>query len=160
MSTVTYPLYIDPMEIADYLHELLSQNAGPLGLAYVGTGDSLIPEYPAAIVSPGGKAKEIHTTRKFNVSIDTFITIYHARLTARRRTRLREDLDLVASIEGLIEDDYEFKSINPEKQVVFGFVSDIRPGMLMNPKGEQTIGTRMVVNVVTQQMFGRRAYES
>ena len=67
MSTVTYPLYIDPMEIADYLHELLSQNAGPLGLAYVGTGDSLIPEYPAAIVSPGGKAKEIHTTRKFNV---------------------------------------------------------------------------------------------
>lgn len=153
MAVAVNPLYTDPQEIADYLYALMSEQAGPLGLAYVGYGDSLIPRYPAAIIIPGTKDKRVHTTHKFNVGLETFITVYHARLDINHQTRLREDLELVSGIEALIETDYEFRTVDPDRRVVFGYVSSMQPGTIMSPKGDKVVGTRMVVEVLTQQMF-------
>src|SRR5687768_11199181 len=97
------PLYTEPQEVAEHVLQLLREHAGQIGLAYVEKDARLIPRYPAAIITSGGKAKDLHGTHTFNVGLEVIVNVYHARLSASHATRMEEDLALVTSIENLIE---------------------------------------------------------
>lgn len=144
----TVPLIADPQEVTDYLVDLLKREAGPLGLAYVGDGDRLVPRYPAAIVVSGAKEKILDATRAFTTMFEAEITVLHARLDKSHSTRLREDNVLTRAIEVLVDSD-----MNWGNRVIQAWVSSINPGVLLRPKGEQVVGTRMIVTARSRERF-------
>lgn len=147
--TTSVQLMTEPQQVAEYLTDLLKDNAGPLGLAFVGLNDKLKPEYPAAVVVPGAKQKTIHATHTFNVGLEVIITVYHARLSSSHATRTVDDLTLVTAIENLIE----LGEMNFGGQVIFAYVREIHPGTITRPQGEQVVGTRLLVEILSQKRF-------
>ena len=139
----------EPQDAADFVYNLLKTQAGPLGIGFVGYADKLNPNYPAVVVTPGRKAKSLHATHTFNVAIEIDIMVYHARLSTDHKTRTREDLALVTSIENTLEQG----DMNFGGQVIFAFVRETYPGTITRPKGEQVVGTRMLVDVLSQKRF-------
>lgn len=145
----TSALLTESWQVVEYINDLLSENAGELGLAYVGVSAHLNREYPAAIVIPNSKVKDMHATHTFNVHLLTDIAVYHARLTADRTARTIEDLELCTRIENLIEQG----EMNFGGTVIFAYVVSIIPGTLVRPKGEQVVGSRMTIEVLSQKRF-------
>lgn len=141
-------LYTQPQELVDHLVDLLEVNAGELGLRFVGSYTSLIPEYPAAVVTSGGKTKELHSTHKFSVMLEAEVTVLHAKLDVSRSIRQREDNDLAAAIESLIEEDVTFGN-----HLVQGWVALVQPGVATRVRNEQIAVTRLLVTALSQQRF-------
>jgi hypothetical protein len=124
-----------------------------LGLQNVEYDAELIRSYPAAVVTPGRKGKAVHGTHQFELAIEATITVYHARLAASRLQRTREDLQLCLDIEAKVEEDLNWTNDFNEPRVIFAFVSEVLPGTITRPKGDQVIGTRMVVTVQNLRRF-------
>lgn len=139
----------EPQDAADYIHNLLLEHQGPLGVGAVLYGEKLRPEYPAIVVTPGAKSKIVHATHTFLVTMEVVLSVYHARLNASHAQRTREDLELVTAIENLIERG----EMNAGGEAIFVFVSDAFPGVVTRPTGDQVVGTRMIVNFTTQKGF-------
>lgn len=144
-------MFTEPRQVSMYLYELLREFGAVLGIRFVGYNEKLRPEYPAVIVMPGMKTKTLHATHTFNVAMEVSILVYHANLNSRTSTRTEDDLQLVENIEQLIERG----EMNMEGQVIFAFVRNAIPGTVARPTGEQVIGTRMVVEVLSQAKFPR-----
>lgn len=149
----TSPLLTTEKEVADYVYNRLLNNQEVLGLGSVEYDVNLIREYPSAVVTPGRKSKALHSTHTFRLEIECGITVYHAKLSVSRRQRTQEDLDLCAAIEALLEEDCNWPNDAGEPQVQFGFVTDILPGTITRPKGDQVVGTRMVITTMSQRRF-------
>jgi len=150
LAFVTEPtLYVEPREVATHLYELLQEGAGELGIAFVGYGEKLRPQYPAVIVMPGAKVKQLHATHTFNVGLETTLLIYHAILNNSTVTRTKDDLELVEGIENLIEQG----EMNLDGHCIFCYVREVNPGMVSRPTGEQVIGSRMLVETLSQARF-------
>jgi hypothetical protein len=128
----------------------MQEYSGELGIRFVGLNEKLRPEYPAVIVMPGMKNKEIHATHTYNVRIETSILVYHANLNNSTVARTIDDLRLVEGIEAVIEQG----EVNLRGHVIFAYVRDAFPGTIQRPTGEQVIGTRMLVETLTQKRFG------
>lgn len=146
-------------EIIDMVADRLEEKSGPLGLAFVGKYDEKrIPKYPAAVIIPSGRDKELHATNTFQLIIILDIYVYHSDLTLTKRERSKADLRLVADIEDELENDYEWRSSPADpntKRLIFAYISREEPGVLQ-PRANKTnmvIGTRMTWRALTQRRF-------
>jgi hypothetical protein len=150
LASVTEPkMFVEPREVATFIYELLQEGAGELGLGFVGYGEKLRPMYPCAVVMPGQKSKILHATHTFNVIIEVTVLVYHAMLNNSTVTRTKDDLELVEGIERLIEQD----AVDLGGHVIFAYVRDVLPGTVTRPTGEQVIGTRMIIESLSQVRF-------
>lgn len=143
------PLITEPQDAADFVYNLLLEKAGELGIAFVGYNELLKPEYPAVVVTPGGKVKTVHGTHTFAVALEVQVVVYHARLDKSHKTRTREDLALATAI----ENNLETGEMNFESQVIFAFVRDVMPGTINRAMGDRVVGTRMLMEVLSQKRF-------
>jgi len=141
--------------VADRLEERM----GPLGLSFVGRYDEKrIPKYPAVVILPGDRDKELHASHTFQILQVLDLYVYHGQLTLTKSERSKEDLRLVAGLEAELERDYEWK-LDPNdpstKRVIFGYVSSQRPGVLQprSNKSSLIISTRMTWRALSQRRF-------
>jgi hypothetical protein len=142
-------LITKPEEAVEMLYDLIRENAGVLGMEYVGQYDeNLLPRYPNVVISPGVKTKEVHGTHTFLVTLRCILWIYHAQLTVTHTERSQEDLAFATAIETLIETDKTFG-----QRVIFGFVESSTPGIIAarTGKGEGIVGTRLAWECITEQ---------
>jgi hypothetical protein len=147
-------MIVTPEDVADFIHDKLSQQAETVGIAYVGYGDTvLIPDYPACLVVPGRKAKVLHATQTFNVELECDLFVLHAVLTKDRGQRTKKDLQLVTEVEGILESDYEFKDVNGVAQIIFGYVQEAVPGVANRARGQAVLSTRMTWVGLSQRRF-------
>lgn len=141
------------------VHTFLEERKGPLGIAYVGAYDEKrIPEYPAVVVVPNGRGKEIHATNTFQIFIVLHLYVYHGNLTLTKRERSKQDLLLVSSIEAELEKDYEWRTDPNDplsKRVIFAYISEEEPGALQprTSKSQLIIGTRLTWRALVQRRF-------
>lgn len=149
MASVDTVLFTESREVATYLYELLQEAAGELGIGFVGYGEKLRPQYPAVVVMPGAKSKQLHATHTFNVLMETTILVYHAVLSNSTVTRTKDDLELVERIENLIEQG----EMNLNGHCIFVYVRDTLAGTVARPTGEQVIGSRMLIETLSQKRF-------
>lgn len=146
-------------EAIDMIADKLNQNAGELGIAYVGKYDEKrIPKYPAVVIVPGPREKSIHGTQTFEILLTAELYVYHANLTLSKRERSKEDLKLVADLEAILESDYLWKTDPNDPQsgrLIFGYISGERPGALQPSASKSTIviGTRMSWRGLSQRRF-------
>jgi hypothetical protein len=148
---VASTLINQPQEAVDMLYEVIRENAGMLGMEYVGQYDeNLLPRYPNVVISPGVKTKEVHATHTFAITLRCILWVYHAKLTETHTERNKEDLEFATAIETLIEEDKTF-----DGRVIFSFVESSTPGILAarTGKGEAIVGTRLAWECVTQQRW-------
>lgn len=127
--------------VTNAIVDKLKDNAGPLGLEFIGSYDEKrIPRYPAVVVSPGDRVKTQHGTNTFNVELAATLWVYHGDLTVPHRVRSEEDLKIVDEIEALFESDYTLGGL-----VIFGFFVSQVPSVVQasSPKREVIAGTRM-----------------
>lgn len=128
----------DPEEVLDFIYALLDTNKVSLGVKFIGYGDeTLIPEYPAVILTSDPVQRDIHATRQFMVTFNCSLWVYHARLDENHKTRTRNDLLLATSIRELLHDNK-----NLGGNIIFGYVNGETPGVLTRPN-ELIIGTRI-----------------
>ena len=141
----------------DMVVEKLQSKAGELGIAYIGAYDEVrIPKYPAVVILPGDREKQLHGEQTFNILLVLEFYVYHANLTMTKRERSRADLKLVDDIEALLEEDYGWQTDPNDtstKRLIFGYVSHVEPGNLQprNRKSNLVIGTRMVWRGLSQR---------
>src|SRR5262245_42332755 len=137
MSTYVH----EQRKVVDGVRSLLETNKGSIGLQFVGSYDERkLPDYPAVVVSPAGKAKEIRGLQKFLVSFIVDIWVYHALMTITRTDRTEEDLILCEKIERVLETDMTLGGL-----VVHGFIAEETPGIIQpqTSKSDIVIGTMM-----------------
>ena len=151
-------LFNTPEEVLDYLHDLITFHAEPLGIRFVGYGEErLIPEYPAVLVAAGTVAREIHATHTFQLTFMIELWIYHAKLSESHRIRTRQDLELVTRVREVLHDNLTCPKLEDEsRQVIFSFVNAEDPAFIRRPRNEAVIGTRMEWVATSQERFGRR----
>jgi hypothetical protein len=137
----------------------LEEQSGPLGIRFVGKyNETRIPKYPAVVIIPGERTKEIHATQTFNVVIELKLYVYHGDLTLTKRERSEADMLLVTAVEQELEKDYEWKefpNIPGSKRVVFAYVSDEKYGVLQprSSKSNAIISTVISWRALTQRRF-------
>jgi hypothetical protein len=146
-----------PEEALDLISDLLRLNAGSLGINYVGYGDEeLIPSYPAVVITPGVVDRKLHATHTFQVILLVSMWVYHARLTASRKIRTKEDLLLATGIVELLHtppnSHLGFDTSN-NRNIIYGFVESEDPGTIMTRKNNAVIATRLSWMGTTQRRF-------
>lgn len=148
---IAVDLITTPEEAVEMLYDLIRENAGLLGMEYVGQYDeNMLPRYPNVVISPGIKTKELHASHTFLVTLRCVLWVYHAKLTETHTERSKEDLAFATAIEALVEDDKEFGG-----RVIFSFVESSTPGVIAprTGKGEGIVGTRLAWECTTQQRW-------
>lgn len=136
-----------PEEAMDAITSLLEDNAGLLGIGYVGYGNErTIPSYPAVIVMPGVVDRTLHATHQFRIMLVVNMWVYHAKLSVSRKIRTREDLQLATGVRELLHEpqNMELRDENGAKQVIWGYIDHEEPGTILT-QGKQVpvIATRM-----------------
>lgn len=146
-------------EAVDMLSDFLESRKGGLGLEVVGKYDEKrITKYPAVIIVPGQRDKELHAQQTFQILLQANLYVYHADLTLTKRERSREDLVLVSNIEAALEEDYGWR-LDPDdydtRRLIFSYVSNIEPGAVQprTNKSNMVISTRMTWRAMSQRRF-------
>ena len=131
--------YSTPEEVLDHIYNLLDTNKVTLGLEFVGYGDvELIPEYPAVVVTGSPLTRTIHATRQFKLTFNCNVWVYHAKMSDNHRSRTQDDLILASDIRGLLHQDKTFGG-----NLIFGYVENEDPGIMVRPRKEVVVGTRL-----------------
>jgi len=146
----------DTWELVDMIADRLDVKSGPLGVKFVGRYDEkIIPEYPAVVVIPGSRAKELHGLHTFQIALQASLYVYHANLNQSKRERSKSDLQLVARLEQELETDFRWVDENGAARVVHGFVSSEEPGLLQPHANKSTvvICTRLTWRAISQRRF-------
>lgn len=141
----------DPKAAADAIYELLQEKGPTFGLPNIEYDSRLIRSYPACVVVPGRKDKIFHSTGYFLVGLEVLLSIYHAKLTSTHLERTRTDLQMCNDIESSIETG----QLTLNDQVVVCYVSEMVPGLITRTKGEQVVGTRMVVTMESRERMSK-----
>lgn len=124
----------------DYMYDLLTRHAGPLGINYVAYGDEkFLPEYPVVVLAMGPLRREVKGPGQFMLTFTGDVWIYHAGLSDSHQKRNKDDMALAAAVTEVIHADYKFGG-----GLIFGHVSDEQPGVLGNSKGAMIIGSRLI----------------
>lgn len=141
-------------EIIDMMAERLEARSGPLGLKYVGAYDEqIVPQYPAVVIVPGPRAKDLHGLKTYEVVFQLYLYIYHANMNLTKRERSKADLQLVSNIEAELETDLRWSDSTGASQIVHGFVTHEEPGA-MQPKANKStvvICTRLTWRALSQR---------
>lgn len=144
----------DPIQVLDYVHDLLEEKKGEIGLAFVGYGEErLIPEYPAILITAGPVTREIHGTHKFNLTFLLEMWVYHAKLSESHRIRTREDLILVGAVRSLMHDHLRLRDANGDAQITHGWITAEDPAFINRGKGEGVVGSRLEWIGLSQSNF-------
>jgi hypothetical protein len=146
----------DTWELVDMVADRLYAQSGPLGLKFVGSySEKLIPKYPAIIVVPGPRAKNLHGTHTFQIALELHLYIYHANLNATQRERSKADLQLVAGVEAELESDFRWVDDEGSARVIHGYVASEEPGLLQPSVNKSTvvICTRLTWRAISQRRF-------
>lgn len=146
----------DTWELIDMIVARLEAKSGPLGIKYVGAyGENILPSYPAVVVLPGPRAKELHGLHTYQIAFQTEFYIYHANMTLTKRERSKEDLLLVSKIEAELETDLRWADSTGASQVIHGYVSHEEPGVLQPraSKSNVVICTRLTWRALSQRRF-------
>jgi|SRR3989304_7313350 len=132
--------YTEIEEVLDFVHNVLDTNKVALGLGYVAYGtEELLPQYPAAVVTPGPQQTSLHATRQFRNDFVLEIWVLHAKLSISRRERTKEDLELVTAIKNKLHEDKTLSG-----NVVFGQVTARTPSVIYVREGsDPVVTTRM-----------------
>lgn len=150
-------LFNTPEEVLDYLHDLLTLHAEPLGIRFVGYGEErLIPEYPAVLVAAGPVTREIHATHTFQLTMMMELWIYHAKLSESHHVRTRQDLQLVTAVREVLHDNLTCPKDDGTRQVIFSYVNAEDPAFIRRPRNEAVVGSRIEWIATSQERFGRR----
>lgn len=140
--------FSDPQEVLDFLHDLLEDHKGSLGLAFVGYGDEeLLPGYPAAVLTAGEEQRFQSNTQIFGKRYFVDIWVYHALLSQSHKVRTREDMALATAIKNKIHEDYTLGG-----GIIFGYVSSSLPGVAVRAKSA-VVGTRLTWEGEGREMF-------
>lgn len=145
------PLSAKTTEIANAMYDLINSNAGPLGLNYVGKYDEKrLPKYPSVVVSPNDKVKQPRAMNTFLIDVSLSLWVYHGDMTVPHTVRSEADLELVESIEELIEQDYTLGGL-----VIFGYIATEVSGIVQptSRKSDVIAGTRMDWVAMSQRRF-------
>lgn len=132
--------YHDPIQVLDHVHQLIDNHKADLGLAYVAYQDEeLLPQYPAALVSMESPVeRRQHATRMFLVTFNLDIWIFHARLTAGKALRSKEDIELAQNVRKLLHANYTLPDEGtPAGHIVFGFVESENSGLTIRSRGQR-----------------------
>jgi hypothetical protein len=128
-----------PEEVLDYVHDLLDDESGDLGLEYVAYGEEdKIPRMPAVKVASGPLVKDLHATRQY---INTFVIemfVYHANLRATHAQRTKDDLELCTRIRELLHSHPTF-----DGGVIQGWVISEVPMLTTRQKAPAVVTTNM-----------------
>ncbi|KKW09704.1 MAG: hypothetical protein UY48_C0055G0007 [Candidatus Gottesmanbacteria bacterium GW2011_GWB1_49_7] len=144
--------YTDIEQVLDYVHDMLYDARVALGLGYVAYGtEELLPQYPAAVVTPGPQQRSIHATRQFRNDFALEIWCLHANLSVSRRERTKEDLELVTAIKNELHGD---KTLG--QNIVFGHVLTQTPGVVYVKENSNPV----VVTRILWQGFGLEKFEN
>jgi len=146
----------DTWELVDMIADRLEAQSGPLGLKFVGKyAEKIIPEYPAVVIVPGSRAKDLHGLHTFQVALQVSLYVYHANLNQSKRDRSKADLQLVAKLEQELESDFRWVDENGSARVVHGFVASEEPGLLQPHATKSTvvICTRLTWRAISQRRF-------
>jgi hypothetical protein len=135
----------------DLIVERLEEHRDDLGLGYIGRdNERRLPQYPAVVVSAGGKAKEFHGTHTFNIRLECTVWAFHARIDESHAARSEADIELTEAIEAYLEEDLTWG-----ERFISSYVDSIEPGMFQ-PRGEKSdlvVGTRLSWVALSQQRF-------
>lgn len=124
----------------DYMYDLLTKKAGPLGINYVSYGnETFLPEYPVVVLAMGPLRREVKGPGQFYLTFTGDVWIYHAGLSDSHQKRNKDDMALAAAVTEVIHSDYKFGG-----GLIFGHVSDEQPGILGSNKGAMIIGSRLI----------------
>lgn len=146
----------DSWEMVAMVAERLQARSGPLGLKFVGEyGEKIIPQYPAVVVVPGPRAKSLHGTHTFQVALELFLYVYHAKLNLSKRERSKADLQLVQTLEREMESDFRWADEEGRARVIHGYIASEEPGLLQPNvrKSDVVICTRMTWRAISQRRF-------
>lgn len=139
--------------------DFLTDRSPVLGLKFVGAYDEKrIPTYPAIVIIPGDREKQLHASQTFNINLELHMYVYHADLTENKRERSKSDLKLVTMIESALEEDFTWKSdvLNENsRRLIFAYISDQRFGLLQPRKNASNvvISTQMTWRALSQRRF-------
>lgn len=142
--------FTEPEEALDYIYNKINDNKGPLGIKFVGYADEdLLPEYPAVVVSFNTPVdRDIHATRQFRLVWAIQIVVYHARVSADHKVRSKEDMRFAAAIRNLLHQDFRAGG-----GVIFGFVAQERPGIVLDSEGSATIASTLIWTAESRSIF-------
>jgi hypothetical protein len=147
--------FTEPQQIMDYLYDLFQTNQQNLGVAHIAYGEeTLIPAYPAVIVTAGPVAREIHGTHTFDLRFMLELWVYHANLESSHQVRTREDLDLVSNLRSLLHEHLRLFGSDGKPQVIFSWVSAEDPAFIRRPGSRTVVGTRLEWQAMSQERFG------
>lgn len=141
--------FVAPEDALDYIHDLLTDKAGELGLATVAYGDEdLTSKYPSVKVVTGLMLKTLHRTRGWMNEFNVDIWVYHAKMTVSYAQRSREDLLLTTEIRKVLHSDMTMGG-----GVIQGWVIQEMPALITRQKRGSVVGTRMVWNGRQVEVF-------
>jgi len=151
MPVVTQSQFVRPEEIVEYFKTEFEDNAGLLGIEYVGAyNERLLPRYPAIVISAGGSDKELHGTHTFLVTTRVFVYVYHAQMRSSDVSRNLADLELATAVVDFMERDMTLGN-----RIVQGWVEAEFPSarQLNATKGEVVVSTRLTWMGISERRF-------
>lgn len=135
--------FYDPLQVFDYIANLIDDNKATLGLRYIAKLDEeLLPQYPAVLLSMETPTlREWHTTAQFLVSFNLDIWVFHALLTVGKSVRSRRDIELATEIRKLLH-----TKLDLDGHIVQGWVDGEYPGRttrVVGGKASTVVTTRL-----------------
>jgi hypothetical protein len=139
-----------PEEVIEYLGDMLEFKAPEFGIASVMKYTSkAITDFPAVCIIPDPvTTNAINAGNRFQNFFTCSIYVYHARLTATRAQRTKEDLELVTLVRKYINSD---KTLGGH--IIQGWVNSQAPGVLERASGSPVVGTRMTWAGEARELF-------
>ena len=150
-------------EVMAWMRDALRQRTD-LGFQYVDYGDpdDFIPGTPAVIITNGPRARTLHATHQFRVSLSLELWVLHANASVGASERRIEDVQLCNAIQDFLDLNMNLPDIanmtvddkmnNPEGNIVQGWISGESPGVIAR-KGALYVATRMTWDGLSIQPF-------
>jgi hypothetical protein len=151
MSVIAQAQFTRPEEIVEYFKTDFENNAGSLGIEFVGGyNERLLPRYPAIVVSAGGVDKELHGTHTFLMRIRVFVYVYHAQMRLNDVKRSLADLQLATAVMEFMERDMTLGD-----RIIQGWVESEFPGarQVNSDKGQVVVSTRLTWMGISERRF-------
>lgn len=137
--------FYDIIQVLDYLHNRIDNHKAELGLKYITYGDEqLLPEYPALVLTAERPTETtLVATRQYRRVFSADLWVFHARLSASRRIRTKEDIELARKLEIFLNLDRTC-----DGHVIQCWVESLQPIVIgtttTGQKASAVVGTRLM----------------
>lgn len=148
-SLLQIPKIERPEHVVEAIAAMLEESTLPL--EYIAKYDEpLLPKYPAALVMAAPFKKDIHGTHTWLLTMRAEIYIMHAKMTEKRATRNKEDLQLATRVVAFLELDMSLG-----QRLIHSFVESEVPGAMppRTEKGAAVVSTRLAWQGIAEARF-------